>query len=824
MINGVYTSRGKNLKEIPKEVFSEKDLFYLDLSNNEIEVIPVEISQLSNLKFLYLSGNNISQLPTELATLRKLEVIDISNNKIKTLPDIFDSLNEITNIYLSNNPITSLPKSFFSLTKLRSLNLTNLRLSAILPEIGLLKNLEYLDLRHNSAKKLPESIGNLADLKILNICYNNIDRLPTTIGKLHKLETLDISNNSIKKIPSVIGFIKTLDKLYHSNNPIISPPLEVLDRGIKEIQSFLRTKHEDESEEYMFEAKLLLVGAGEVGKTSLIKRILYDTFAQIDMTHGIEINKWLFKTDNQNDFTVNIWDFGGQEIFHATHKFFLTKRSLYVFVWDARMDDELITFDYWLNIVSLLSNNSPVIVVLNKIDERHKSINEEIICEKFKNVVSFLKTSAKTGEGIKDLEINIKKQIQKLEHIGELLPTRYFLIRKTLEELDKNYISYSEFISICQLNKLEVPEADTLLGYFHDLGIILHFHDSSRLRDTVFLKPEWVTQAVYILTDSIELQKKNGRFTYDDLNKYWKNYPQEKYIQLLELMFKFELCLEKQDMEEYYITELLSAEKLDFNWHSTNNLNYIYQYVFMPPGILSRLIVRMKDLIYKNIFWRYGMVLYRNGTFGLIISNIIERKIEIKISGNDKKELLSIIKREIDVINQTWNNPEVSELIPCPCKTCKSTKKSHFYDYSNLFKALKKRINTIQCPISFDNVPISEILKDFTIETPKGNDSIYNYYMKIEKIETGANNTIYIAEHISDPINIVNVVPQNIEKVLKELNKEQMEILKDIYSAIMESEDHTKLSRLDEFIQKHILPLSYSVSGAALFDMLKNAF
>jgi hypothetical protein len=26
-------------------------------------------------------------------------------------------------------------------------------------------------------------------------------------------------------------------------------------------------------------------------------------------------------------FRVNIWDFGGQQIYHATHQFFLTKRS-----------------------------------------------------------------------------------------------------------------------------------------------------------------------------------------------------------------------------------------------------------------------------------------------------------------------------------------------------------------------------------------------------------------------------------------------------------------------------------------------------------------
>ena len=50
------------------------------------------------------------------------------------------------------------------------------------------------------------------------------------------------------------------------------------------------------------------------------------------------------------------WDFGGQEIYHATHQFFLTKRSLYLFVWEARKEEESRHFDYWLNVIKLLGS------------------------------------------------------------------------------------------------------------------------------------------------------------------------------------------------------------------------------------------------------------------------------------------------------------------------------------------------------------------------------------------------------------------------------------------------------------------------------------
>ena len=51
-------------------------------------------------------------------------------------------------------------------------------------------------------------------------------------------------------------------------------------------------------------------------------------------------------------FQVNIWDFGGQEIYHATHQFFLTRRSVYILVCDDRKEDT--DFFYWLQVVELL--------------------------------------------------------------------------------------------------------------------------------------------------------------------------------------------------------------------------------------------------------------------------------------------------------------------------------------------------------------------------------------------------------------------------------------------------------------------------------------
>ena len=55
---------------------------------------------------------------------------------------------------------------------------------------------------------------------------------------------------------------------------------------------------------------------------------------------------------NGNSIKLNVWDFEGQSIAYQTHQFFLSKRSLYLFVVDTRT--EKADTDYWLQIVEIL--------------------------------------------------------------------------------------------------------------------------------------------------------------------------------------------------------------------------------------------------------------------------------------------------------------------------------------------------------------------------------------------------------------------------------------------------------------------------------------
>ena len=190
------------------------------------------------------------------------------------------------------------------------------------------KDKRIVGLRINQKRlgEFPEEILELDALEELQLTYNAIYSIPQDIDKLVALRALYLTSNQIAELPTTLSSLKELRGLRLKNNPINNPPPEIIKQGLKAIKGFLASK----DFKALNELKVILVGDGSSGKTSVLKRILHDDFNESEeKTHGIIIEKQNMKMNNC-DYRVNFWDFGGQEIMHSTHQFFLTKRSLYL--------------------------------------------------------------------------------------------------------------------------------------------------------------------------------------------------------------------------------------------------------------------------------------------------------------------------------------------------------------------------------------------------------------------------------------------------------------------------------------------------------------
>ena len=736
------TDEKKKLTTIPEEIFEFENLISLNLAGNKISSVPRKIISLNNLKKLDLSNNQISNLPENFGNLAKLSNLNLARNNLSVLPESFSKLTNLEILNLANNQLSYLPETLGNLTKLKTLNVSNSPLFGSSPtkynsldslpdSLGDLNNLETLNLANTKLSLLPEKIGNLINLKKLILDNNFLSSLPESIVKLTNLTRLYLKNNQLSLLPEKIGGLNSYTKVYLDNNPLIEPPIEIANQGIEAIRNYFR-QLEEEGLGYIYEAKLLIVGEPGAGKTTLAKKIDnadYELKEREKSTEGIDVIQWSFPIldveQKQRDFQVNIWDFGGQEIYHATHQFFLTKRSLYALVADTRKEDT--DFYYWLNVVGLLSDNSPLLIIKNEKQDRKREINETALRGQFTNLEKTLATNLATNRGLQEILTDIKHYIQKLPHVGEKLPKTWVKVRQTLEQDERNYISLQDYLSICETNGFtQLVDKLRLSSYLHDLGVCLHFQDEedSLLYKTVILKPEWGIEAVYKLMDNEHVINNKGNFTRKDLKKIWHEY---KYTsmrgELLELMKKFQLCYEIPDNKNSFIApQLLIDNQPEYDWDKSNNLILRYAYPdFMPKGIITRFIVVMHQYIDQQKYvWKSGVILNKDNTKAEVIEYYGKREIQIRVAGNNKRDLMTIVAHEINKISDSYNRLKYSKLIPCNCEICQNSQYPHFYSYETLKKFINNRQRDIQCQNSFKMIDVRGLIDDVIIWN-KGN-------------------------------------------------------------------------------------------------------
>lgn len=574
-------------------------------------------------------------------------------------------------------------------------------------------------LAYDELVEIINQISQLEQLK-LDLSFNKLTTLPDWLANLTNLTSLNLRGNQIKKISSDILQLERLRRLDLSKNPIEEPPLAVVEQGIKAIRNYFR-QAEEQGLDPIYEAKLLIVGEGGAGKTSLAKKLQNRNYVlkkegeekQEKSTEGIEVIQWYFPFEDGKQFRINIWDFGGQEIYHATHQFFLTTSSLYFLVADNRKEDT--DFYYWLSVVELLSDNSPLLIIKNEKQDRKRAINEQQLRGQFANLKETLATNLDTNRGLDEIESELKHYVSRLPHVRKLLPKSWVRVREALEVEEHNYIGLDAYLEICQQNGFSRREDKLQLSrYLHILGVCLHFQEDQLLNKTVILKPKWGTDAVYRVLDDDRVIRQAGRFDERDLAEIWSD-PQYENMQgeLLRLMINFKLCYQVPNTTLYIAPQLLSPNQPPYDWDETGNLILRYTYEFMPKGILTQFIVAMHRFIAEqHLVWRSGVILEKDGARAEVIETYGKREIRIRVAGKHKKELLTIVAYKLDEIHVSYKQLRYSQWIPCNCPKCRASSEPNSYKYETLRQFQLERRDTIQCYKSYEMVSVGGLIDD----------------------------------------------------------------------------------------------------------------
>jgi internalin A len=706
-------------------------------------------------------------------------------------------------------PLIEIPNSIFELTQLMKLDLSDNKLTTLPDAIAQLQNLTELYLGSNKLTSLPESIFNLQSLTSLYLNNNEITNLPESTTKLINLKRLNLFRNSLTSLPESIAKLRNLTRLVLRENQLVIPPQEVAEKGIEAIREYFR-QLEEQGRDHLYEAKLLILGEGGAGKTTFAKKIANPNYILRDekSTTGVDVTTWSFPIEGDKSFRVNIWDFGGQEIYHATHQFFLTKRSLYALVADTRKEDT--DFYYWLNVVELLSENSPLLIIKNEKQDRHRALNERQLRGKFENLKGELATNLSTNRGLEKVKDEIEHYIKSLPHIGSPLPKTWVRVREILEQDSRNYISLDEYLNICKNHSFaHIKDSLQLSGYLHDIGVFLHFQDEPLLRKTVILKPNWGTDAVYKVLDNKKVIENLGRFTWFDLENIWYTHEYENMRdELLQLMMKFKLCYEIPTQKGSYIApQLLTENQPNYEWDEEENLLLRYSYEFMPKGILLQFIVVMSGNILEQNVWKSGVLLEKEKTRADVIEYYEKRQIHVRVAGAHKKELMTIVIHELDKIHNTYKTLKYDKQIPCNCEECGTSIEPHFYKYEQLQNFIEKRLVEIQCGATGNMVNVRGLIDDVfekkhireERESPVAQYIIHGDYIdqgekkmtdnKISISGSTIHGSVVAAESIKDSFNAIEKaegvndelkeqlkqLTQAVEAMIKELPKEKAE-------------------------------------------------
>jgi len=732
----------------------------LDLSINKLQDISF-IAGLPYVEKLNLKENQISDI-NSLNSLIHLKELDLSDNKIRNI-DAIENLASLTTLNLANNHIVNikpLNKLIFlerlmidsneiedisSLAGMKSLFLLHLSENRI-TDIEVIRNLtslNYLTLSDNQITDI-SVLKNLSLLEWLQIARNKISDIEP-LRELSSLSYINLQNNLITSLPlwamdytisTRKGDIITNNEIQLAGNPFFDPPLEIIEMGKGAILRYLKKK-KTEKFSALKEAKLILVGDGAGGKTSLRERLL-DTKAPLPAldkrTRGIDVCDWNIR----RGFVAHIWDFGGQDVYYPVHRFFLTENAVFVLLASTR--NEAHNFEYWIPTIFQFGGKSPIIigqtshegnvVAWNDLGRyiRHDDFN---IIRTVEGNNYFELNLPRRNAGLKAIREEIIHQLTRLPHCRKNVPVSWIKVREELKEWGEEYssISFDTFESIC--NRLA---PDSFISYvdhqdcarfLHRIGSILWYSGNPVLQDWVILQPNWAVEAVYKIIDDPIIQDNRGHIRAKDFTRLWKGKAYARKHDLLkQMLVVFRVAFPKKHKEEEFImpARLISCPG-EKRWKENECLWIEYVYDFMPRGLLNQLSAELSRYIpvdsegVEEVWNNVVNFSHANASYQME-EDFYKRKIILRANGKNARGLVMVIMHTLDQINAYYKGitPEIT--VPCICRECRKRGEGTRFKYSKLLEWEASNRKYVYCNESEEQILIDKLLYDAGLAAP----------------------------------------------------------------------------------------------------------
>lgn len=621
----------------------------------ELAIVPARLSQLDSLEHLstlevLALASNVAWDLAPLGGLRRLRQLAVTGAAVADL-EALAGLEELTALDLSATEVGDL-RPLVNLPQLRRLSLrrATVRDVSALGEIGSLRELdlsgtsvrdlrplarlhrlEALDLTGTSVRDL-EPLARLQGLARLDLgsCAFVSDLAP--VGRLANLARLDVGGcRGVRAFAPLRPLLPKLSRLVLFETPFDDLPAEVCGEAPAEnVLAAVRAHFADlaHGPAADTELKLFVLGNGRVGKTQLCRRLQGEPFDEdVPTTHGVRLGHLDLDLPGGGPVRLNLWDFGGQDIYHGSHALFLQSQAVFLILWHPGLEQGEYReggvairhrpLSYWLEYVRALAGpDAAVVVIQSQCDAPGTEAKPPAD-------VPSVACSARTGRGLDAVRAALTRAVAEslVRHPAPPIGVGRAAVRDRLRQVGRRTLAIDEFRSLCA-EAGPVSDPDAVLAYLHRTGAV--FHRPGLFDDRIVLDQQWALDAIYALlhrAETLPWLAGRGRFTRRDLAlTVWKGVADADQKTLLSMMESCGVCFRVRDVSprpdaaewEYAAPELLPgwdavAPLLGPALDPTPDAEAAARYRFLHEGILRSFLSRLGQVARdRAIYWRYG--------------------------------------------------------------------------------------------------------------------------------------------------------------------------------------------------------------------------
>ncbi len=660
-----------------------------------------------------------------LAHLPNLKLLDLMYCPVDSIPtELFLGLSELRHLDISFTKLCDLP-DMEPLEKLDHLNCgdTSIILSS---DFRFPPNLSFLSLSRTPNHRIPNGLRYLTSLRKLHLSGLVLDELPNWLPEF--ASHFDVGQTYLGSIRLDRCTITMID------TTIDGVDMSIFARPYHLVVEWFEKRMRGESHS-LNEIKVVFLGDGKAGKSHTIARLMTNGGAPVGYvdvrTPGIVIKDIDYRVAGR-DATLHLWDFGGQDILHSMHRIFLTERTIYVVLVDGSSGNQDERARYWLDNIQSFAKDSPVILVLNKLDDDLQAdVNAVELKSKFQGLKQIIKLSAlqysqkRFNRDFRDVLLN---EIAKTKYLDTQWPDNWIRVKRELEQKNVSYIRGGDYLDICKKCNMD-DNQKSLLQWFHDLGVSFCCCNGGNeaLEDYVVLNPNWITNALYIILYNKREGGKGGLIPVRTIRemlgrKALSNRAIRRVIPdacyegydvnyVLDVFHAFRLSFRQDDNHEFFpMLADINAKDIAMEYAGlSSSLEFNMNFNYLPNNLLHQLMVeRSSELDMTNV-WRTGARFHIEelGYSAVVVidSNTLRFFIRHTDPMHRPNTYLTILKASVDrIVAKMGLKPPDNRLV------YKLDSKREEFEFDLLKEMLDAGETSIYSRIQRKRIPITDIL------------------------------------------------------------------------------------------------------------------